>query len=573
MRQDIKANDCHDIITSEDYVDLLLKIDVLNIQELADVYGAECYQQLTNNYGVFYVPKNNKVCEDFYLRVPYLQVPNVYGLSGIRSLRSSGIYPVINNPRTPQTGKGVLIGIIDTGIDYLHPVFRYEDNTTKIQSIWDQTTKGTLPEGFGFGAEYTKEQINEALASDDPYSIVAEKDEIGHGTFIAGVAAGRKDPTNNFMGAAPDAELLIVKLKQAKQCVREVFFIKEDTIAYMSTDILLGARYLLDKAQKLGKPIVILFAGESNEGPHTGTTLIERTFAEYGKINGVVFCLSAGNEANKRHHFLGQFTPNQNIINVQMNVADENGLFINLWNREPDKYSVGFLSPAGSETGKIPFKTNEIQTYTLDQGRSVINVEYVLVEERAGQELIIIRMQTPLSGIWTIQVHGDTVLNGDFDIYLPIDPFVNPPTAFLQPNPYTTVVNPATNSATITIGSYNDVTNSIDIASGRGYTRSNQVKPDIVAPGVNVVGPIPGGDNNQFGVMSGSSVSAGITAGASALLLQWGILEGNKPDMDTVTVKTYLILGANRQANMTFPNREWGYGKLDLENTITSAIT
>ncbi|WP_170311573.1 S8 family peptidase [Vallitalea okinawensis] len=565
MRQENNNEElnCHEIITSEDYVDLYHQLRG-NIEEAAKEAGAECVQRIFEDWGMFHIKVDPDQCEEFYLDSEYRLLPNLYGLTSMSSIEAAGIGSVLKSTSLDVSGNGVIIAIIDTGIDYLHEAFRYEDNTSKILSIWDQTQEGTPPEGFLYGTEFTNQQINEAISSDDPLSIVPTVDEIGHGTFLAGVAAGRPKPRENFQGAAPDSDLIVVKLKQAKKCIKDFFQIKEGAIAFQTNDIFQGFNYVLEKSD--GKPIVVLFAISSSDGPHNGTSEIEEYMAKQGDSIGVVVITAAGNEANASRHYHGSFEEDENRMEIELNIAEnEKGLFFNVYVPLPDKVSLELISPSGNSTGRFPIRSNEWQEKEFPLEASLVRIHYDLLDARSAEESIAVFVINPLPGIWNLVVYGDLIINGEFDIYLPTNDFIERNTIFLKPDPYTTIVLPSTNPGTITVGAYNEVINSIYLQSGRGYTRDERIKPDIVAPGTNVVGPYP---KNQYGVLSGTSVSSAITAGASALLLEWGIVKGNDPSINTIATKAYLSRGARRRPNVSYPNREWGYGELDLFKTF-----
>lgn len=567
LRQENDSNNinCHEVITSNEFVDIYHRITIdEDLETVAREVNALCVQNVLKDYALFHIKIPPGTCEDFYFESDFFLLPNLFGLSNTSSLEASGVGPVLQSEALNLSGNGVLIAIIDTGIDYTHQAFIYEDNTTKIISIWDQTIGGNPPEGFLYGTEFSYEQINEALASDEPLSIVPSVDEIGHGTFMAGVSAGRIDRGESFSGAAPDAELVIVKLKQAKQCLKDFMLIKDDAIAYQSNDIYRGLDYVFEKSKKLKKPVAILTALASSDGAHDGTFELEEALAEYGRLNGVATVTSAGNEANTAHHFHGVFGDNENKVDVQLNVAEnEKGVFITVWSLLPDIITVELISPSGASTRPIPYKDNVWNTYDLSLETSVVNVHYSV--ERSEGENVNILIKEPLAGLWTINVYSNVVIHGEFDMYLPIKGFIDDSTVFLSPDPYTTAVIPSTNIGTITVGGYNEIINSLYLPSGRGFTRTNRVKPDIVAPCVNVSGPFP---NNTYGTMSGTSIGAALTTGASALLLEWGIVQGNEPFFNTIAIKNRLARGARRRKGVIYPNREWGYGELDLMNTF-----
>lgn len=560
----INRINCHEIITSENYVDIYQRLTV-DVEEKAKAAGAECVQNLTEENWIFHIKVDQEECDAYYNELSYMVIPNIYGLSSMSSIDASGIGPILKNKSLDITGKGVIVAIMDTGIDYTHEAFIYEDNTSKILSLWDQTQQGNPPEGFLYGAEYSNEQINEALKLEDPLSMIPSTDEVGHGTFLAGIATGRTNRKKRFQGAAPDADLVIVKLKQAKKCLMSYYQFKEDAVGFQSNDIMQGLNYLKKKAKEFGKPMVILFTGASTEGPHNGSVFLERELAYYGNTYGVVAVIAAGNEGNAAHHYHGRFEKGEKKVNVALNISNKDrGLFFNMWSVLPDELTIELISPSGETTGKVPFISDKWQEIVLLLEATKILVFYEFIEERGGEEAIYVRMINPMPGIWTIAVYGEFILNGEFDIWLPVSGLIDSGTIFLQPDPNITIVNPSSNAGTVTVGAYDEVFNSIYLASSRGYTKDGMVKPDLVAPGVNVIGPYPKG---AYGVLTGTSASAGITAGASALLLEWGIVKGNDTALNTVAVKTYLIRGAKRRENIDYPNREWGFGELDLLNT------
>lgn len=566
MRQELDIDQCKEIVVSENYLDLIMDIRP-GIENIARELDVECYQELTPQYGVFHFKRESDECKDFYYNSAFNQVPNVYGLTSTRAMDASGITSVLQSKTLDLTGNGVIVAILDTGIDYAHEAFRYEDNTTKILSIWDQTIVDHPPEGFLYGTEYNSEQINEALLSDNPYAIVPSTDSDGHGTFLAGLTAGRPNPIQGFQGAAPDADLIIVKLKQAKKCLMDFYQFNQEVIAWQTNDIMQGLNYITKKTEKLNKPVVILFAGGSTEGPHTGTAALEEVLARLGNFYGVGVITSAGNEGNTANHFYGQFDKDHKKMDIQLHVAnEEEGLFMMIWGHLPDKLRIELISPSGYSTGPFPFLVRQWQNKMIPIEDTIVNVYYDIMEERSAAENIAIILENPVGGVWNIIVHGDVVVDGQVDIWLPLNPFINDDTFFLNPDPYDTIVNPSTNEGTITVGGYDDTSQSLYLGSSRGYTRNKKLKPDLVAPAVNVLGPYP---RNQYTYQSGTSVGTAITAGAAALLLEWGIVQGNDELMNNIAIKSYLARGARRKRILVYPNREWGYGELNLINTFS----
>lgn len=571
MRQENNANNitCREAIVSEDYVDIYHRLksdDQEGIDLALRETGAFCAQRMVNDWVILYIKKTEEECIEYYFDNAFYLVPNLYGLSGMVQGTAPGIPPA-QSSQLNFSGTNTLVAVVDTGINYTHESFIYEDNTSKIYSIWDQTIQdGTPPKGFAYGTEYTNEEINKAIASDDPYSIVPTKDDLDHGTFLAGVAAGREKSSERFVGVARDAELIIVKMKQAKKCNKSFFKVADDVPAYQTGDIYKGIQYVIKKAHELQRPLAIVFTMATSFGPHNGGNEIEQFLAREADLYGVALITSAGNEANARHHFHGVYNEKQKTLDCQINLNEKDGIFINMWVPLPDQLSIAVMSPSGETTDKIPIKSKVWQSFSFRLAETSIQVQYDLTEQRSSEESINIIISNPTPGLWTITTYADSVANGNFDLYLPVRSFIGDNTFLLSPNPYTTVTIPATNEGTLTVGAYNSILNSLYLPSGRGFTRSNAVKPDIVAPGVNIKGPV--GEKDSYQIRSGTSIASAVVTGSSALLLEWGVVDGNDPTINTRSTKTYLARGALHREGLRYPNKEWGYGQLDLNNTF-----
>lgn len=561
--------ECETAIISNDYMDLIIEYTD-TVEDAVKQYNPACVQVLNDQYAIIHIRAENcseRINEEGY---GYRSLfPKLIAPYAKAELSEAGILPFHTQPYVPLRGENVLIGIVDTGIDYTHPVFIYEDNTTKILSIWDQSIQGAPPDGFAYGTEYTQEQINEALKSENPYEIVPTVDTDGHGTFLAGTAAGREDAGADFIGAAPDSELIVVKLKEAKQCLLDYYMANNAGIpVYQSNDLMMGVKYLTEQANRLNRPISIIVGLGSNAGAHDGSSMTSIYMLQVAKRMGRVVTIAGGNEGNTGHHHYTLFGKNQPSADVEINVAkDEEGFIVDIWGNAPDKISIAITSPTGEYIAKMPVRLNQSQKTKLVLEKTTVYIEYEMFEERTGDEHIIVRLEQPTEGIWTITLFGDLIVDGRVDLWLPRRNFIKPETVFLIPDPFITITYPAATIAVITTGAYNSQTGGLYLGSSRGLTRDLELKPDLVAPGVNVIGPLP---NKQFGVMTGTGVAAAITGGASALLLEWGIIKGNDTEMDTQKVMNYLIAGARRNPNIDYPNREWGYGELNLIGTFES---
>ncbi|HHX63125.1 MAG TPA: S8 family peptidase [Epulopiscium sp.] len=521
---------------------------------------------INQRYANIRLPQEER--ESFLIHNPSeaVTLPLLYGLNAREALDEAGILLFHTYPYGELRGRGVVVGIIDTGIDYPNSVFRYEDGTTRIQRIWDQSIEGSPPTGFKYGTEYMKEQINEALASPDPYSVVPSRDENGHGTVIAGIAAGYdRSGANEYTGGAPDAELYIVKLRPASEYLRQYYFIKDGAYACQSNDIMLGVRYLIQSIRETEKPMVICLAIGTNDGAHDGSNILESVLQEISALRDIALVISAGNEANTGHHYSGTLVGRPSD-SFEVNVAEgEEGFELIVWSRNPDKISISIRSPIGTIIEKIPVTPGGFERIKLPLEETVVTVLYQYPDPRNGAEEITVRLDKPTNGIWTFTVYGDYVVDGRYDAWLPKDGFLDSGTRFLQPDPFITLTIPATMSDSIVVGAYDNIDKSMFAGSSRGPTRAEIIKPDLIAPGVNVRAPQVGGGYTSY---TGTGASAAVTAAAAALLFQWGLIEGNLPFMNTNTIRAILIRGATRQKGVVYPNPVEGYGRLNLLSSL-----
>jgi len=491
-------------------------------------------------------------------------LPQALTLLGRASLEASTIMQVQQQPFLSLKGRGTLIGIIDTGIDYTKEAFKYEDGTSKIRYIWDQTIEGKPPGDFLYGSEYTNEEINHALQTDTPYNYVPSTDTVGHGTFLASVAASRQN--SEYIGAAPDAELLIVKLRRMHEFLYDYYHIPESyENAFSGVDVMLAIEYMVDKAKELGMPLTICIGLGSSLTAHDGFENLDKYIAGISLLSGICICTAAGNESNAGHHTSGVLLETGSSYGIQIRVPQNaNGFVLIIIVNPSDRMSVSLKSPLGEIVPRSVAISGERTVSRLILEKSRITVETYFPVSGSGVQIIIVKFYNPTPGVWNITLYGDIILNGGFNAWLPITGLVTPGVAFLTPDPFTTVVAPGVSSGSITCGAYDDRTDSLYINSSWGFTRISNVKPDLVAPGVDVTGIYPIGS----GTMTGTSVAAAITAGACALMLQWGIVERNDVSLNTIRIRALLIRGCSRAPDMIYPSKQWGYGKLDLFNTF-----
>lgn len=509
--------------------------------------------------------------EDYLEMIGYMgsdyinSVSNVMGVLDRESLEASGIIQVQQQPYLNLTGRGVLLAFVDTGIDYTQKVFQYEDGTSKIRYIYDQSIPGNPPNGFPFGTEFTNEQINEALASENPFEIVPHRDNSGHGTFLASIAAGRTD--GEFIGAAPDAEIIMVKLKKAFPFYLERFCVPpEQENAFESSSTMVGLQYILEKSLEMKRPVVICFALGTNHDSHDGYSPMEDSLYLTSQIPGVCVCTAVGNESTSKHHFASTFSKDKAPENIDIKVGDNAGnIFISITNRVSDRVSFAVRSPSGELVGRVPAKALATTTAQLVLEPTIVTVTYLFPLGGSGDQVTAIRILDASPGIWTIIAYGDIVINGFIQAWLPITGFVSPSVEFSSSTPYGTITFPSTGLGPIHCGAYNSQRNSLYQGSSWGPTRLNPDVPDLVAPGYQIGGFYPTG----YGTMDGTSPASAITAGACALLMEWGIVNRNDLGLSTPSIKAYLIRGCNRTDTMEYPNPKWGFGTLDLMRTFS----
>jgi len=551
-------------IMSEDYADLLIEYN-------GDMTVFEAFPNSPINiinplHAVIHIPVQ-EITNKTILELGYAVIPSLLGLVGEASLEASGIQKIRNIPRFDLRGQGVLIGIIDSGIDYTNPIFQYADKTTRIAAIWDQTIISENPqEGIKYGTEYLREQINQALQSENPFEVVPSRDTDGHGTMVAGIAGGSEKPESNFFGVAPEAEFVVVKLKQAKRYLKEFFLIPEQAICYSETDILFALEYVLATAVKLQQPISLCIAVNTSQSSHDGRGMTSSYLSSIATRSGVSVVVAAGNEGNARRHYFGQINTTMEFETVELNVGEEErGFSMELWGQSPGILSIDILSPLGEYVSRISASRDDTREITFVTEATVIYVDYRIVESESGDQLILMRFFNPTPGIWRFNVYARGDISQAFHIWLPMEGFISNNTFFIRSDPYTTILSLGNAEIPITATAYNDANESLYLNASRGYTRLGVVKPSVAAPGVNVTGPTL---EQGFSEFTGTSIAAAHTSGVAAMILQWSIVENNLENVSTIEIKNLMIRGARRDLDIIYPNRDWGYGILDVYNAF-----
>ena len=467
------------------------------------------------------------------------------------------------------SGRGVLIGIIDSGIDYENPDFRNEDGTTRIVSLWDQSASGNPPAGYTAGSEFTREEINAVLeesASDGfpglSKGAALSRDTSGHGTAVAGIAAGngRGSEDRIYRGTAPEAEFIIVKMGIPRQ---EGF--------PRTTELMMGVDYVIRKALELRMPVAVNISFGNTYGSHDGTSLVERFLNDISDTWKNVICIGSGNEGTTAGHAAGRTGDEEEVIQELAVQEREPALNVQIWKSYVDEMDISIVSPSGERVGPL----QEI----LGPQRFVLGDTELLVyygepkPYSVRQEIYIsfIPQQSYVdSGVWQIILTPRRIVDGAYQMWLPAQAALNVGTAFLTPDSTTTLTIPSTASLAVTVAAYDARTFSYADFSGRGpaavYEGSNVQKPDLAAPGVLVNAPVPGGGYRAF---SGTSFAAPFVTGSAALLMEWGIVQGNDPYLYGEKVKAYLRRGARELPGYSeWPNSLLGFGALCVRDSL-----
>ncbi len=495
----------------------------------------------------------------------YNSFPSLYTLNSLVSLDISGITAVQNNPDLSLFGKDVLIGIIDTGIDYRHQAFKNTDGTTRIQSIWDQTDQsGEQPDSFTFGSEYGRELINEALQSDNPLSIVPSVDTNGHGTAISSIAAGTPINDQSFRGVAPEADLVVVKLKNAKKNLKDLFFVPDELLCFQESDIMLAARYLVTVSQKLNKPIVICIALGTSMGGHDGNGPLSSYLDYLAQLPGIGVSISAGNEGNKKRHYYYATSPDVYYSDFSINAGNDDSMFfIEIWGTSPAQLSISITSPTREVTRLIPPSINGCINYNFNISLTNVWINNIIYEQNTGDQLILLRFTNTFPGTWQFHLENNNIDSFSFHAWLPSGNLITDETYFINADPNITITSPGNAASPLTVTAYNQLDNSILEESSRGYTRIGVIKPDIAAPGYLIPCAVPG---DKYGSATGTGAAAAHTAGIMAMLFEWGIVKENYIQMTGGIVNRQLILYATRDSAYTYPNNIWGYGQVEINN-------
>jgi subtilisin family serine protease len=542
-------------IISEEYADFVVEYD--NTLNFFDRYRDSTYNLINNKYAVLHLPISyfdDNAIQEF----GYFTLPKCFGLTAFvtddkEGIKARSIYAGEN------TGGGVLIGIIDSGIDYRSTYFRKKDHTTKIELLWDQTIESNnYPGDFFYGTEYTANDINGALRSDNPLDIVPSMDTIGEGTAMAGVAVGMSSDEMKEIGVVPEAGLVVVKLKTAKKYLMDFYGIPKDAVCYQQNDIMMGIEYLIRSAKRLGKPMVICLGLSSSQGSHKGEDIMSNYLNENANHPGICMVIASGNEGDQSHHYYKKLTPADTTDTVLLNVGKEDKNFTaEMWGFLPSLLNVVIISPDGEKVYEMQSAFSSQRNVRIYFRDTVIFLDSYNSETYSEQQLIMFRFRNMEEGVWKLAVSGTQGLESEFHIWLPMRNFITKETYFYDPNFFTTISAPGNAKDVITINTYEPINITLAPFTGRGFTSINLPKPTVTSPGAYLIAP------TLFGTlipMFGSSLSAAYTAGICAGLLSDSMQKREKTNLNTMYIKNILMMKAVRRKNVIYPNPDWGYG-------------
>ena len=514
----------------------------------------ESVTELLNNYAVVRIREDRIEALASLPEVEFVEKPKSLYFQADVGRQVSCIDAVQEAPYG-LTGQGVLVGIVDSGIDLTNADFRNEDGTTRIAALWDQADR-----------EFTSEEINEFLnaqgserpAVRPPLSV----DSSGHGTAVAGIAAGngRGSEGRRYRGAAPESELVIVKMKSPQPGGFP-----------RTTELMTGVDYLIRKAQEMRMPVAVNISFGNTYGPHDGSSLVEQYLNDVSAIWKNVICIGTGNEGTAAGHAAGIVSDEEETVQELAVQEREQPFGLQIWKSYTDEIDISIISPAGEQAGPFREKTGAQRYLT---GSTELLVYYGEPKPYSVRQEIFIAL-LPMrdyvdSGVWQVVLTPRQIVAGTYQMWLPAQAALNVGTAFLTPDSMSTLTVPSTAARAVTVAAYDARTFSYADFSGRGpsavYESAGVPKPDVAAPGVDVNAPIPGGGYRAF---TGTSFAVPFAAGGAALLMEWGIVRGNDPYLYGEKVKAYLRRGARELPGYSeWPNAQLGYGALCVRDSL-----
>lgn len=559
-------------------ISFIVAKDETNFPELAP----DNIVYLDSDYEIWYYD-SQRLTDLSVEKYTYSAIPKCLGLLSEQALEVSGIIRLQQQPTLSLKGQGVLVAVIDTGIQIQDRAFRREDGGSRIRFLWDQTRPGIPPEGYINGSEYTQKELDSILLqNDEAYQSAVPgsengkniemskemsrdlpgKDEEGHGSFLASVVAGTPDEIADFTGALPLSELIVVKLRPAPEGLRNFYYISQEVPAYSEADIMEAVNYVVQKARELEQPLVVFLGLGCNNGQHNGDAPICRFLDRVAATRKHAVVVAAGNEGNKQIHFRGRSTSILEPVIIEINVEkDMEGFYGEFWGNSLERYAVAVASPSGERLPKSKPVSGDSRIYYFNYEDTTVTVDYRYPGREKRAQLIFLRFSRVKVGIWRLYVYSDNLTKSDFNIWLPLSSHQNSSVRFLAPDPDCTITMPADANVVTSVGGYRVEDRAVMLESGRGFLPNGMVKPDFVAPAVNIEGK---GLRGQYVTFDGTSAAAAITAGACGQFLEWAVIKRGINEINSVDIKNQLIRGCERSNNIEYPNPLEGYGQLNI---------
>jgi subtilisin family serine protease len=570
-----EINPCKEAYLSEDYITLFVQYERDLVSVLEEIEYACAFRVSEGDYIVSVRTINYNDFINTFKSILNIDISFPYTLSAIQPVDAANITQFHGESSLNLNGENTIAAIIDTGIDYLNPQFQNEDGTTRIIAIWDQTIESNInndPAAF-FGTVYNRDEINRAIQAStqggNPYDIVPSRDTLGHGTNMAGLVGAKG--LNGVIGGAPKCEFLVVKLKEAKTSNLKLVGInnRRSTSIFEGIDIYIAIRFIINyNLSHSIRPMSILLSAGTNWGGHEGITSIEQDIDFFSSRKGLIFVTNTGNQGSSLTHATGRFLKSNSLQIIEIIVGlNEDNLVLMLWIQRPDLVSIAIISPSGEIAEPIhpQLVSSEFEQVNLVLEDSVISIAFTNSEFASGNESVYITIKNPKDGLWQLRLKGDYIVNGRYNLWLPQRPLIQPTTRVINPSPYTTLQAPANARKSITTSFYDQNNNTIAVESGRGFTADNRIKPNLTTGGVMA---LTTGLNNENTLLTGGSVAGAVLCGATLLLLEWGIVLGNDPNIYGPTVISYLTRGTSKRAGDIYPNPQWGYGILNLQGSF-----
>ena len=526
-----------------------LKVEILSYGYAIIIIKENLIDRLSQFKEIEYIEKPRRL---------YFSIYEGKEASCINDVKYSGIE--LGNYEKGLTGKGVIVAIIDSGIDYAHKDFRNNDGTSRIIRLWDQTVEGNPPQGFLFGTEYTKKDIDLALTyteKNQQLKIVNSIDITGHGTHVAGIACGNgTESKNKYEGIASLSDIIVVKIGNS---IGDSY--------PMTTRIMEALEYVLKIAIELSKPIAINLSFGNNYGDHLGNSLLEQYIDLIASTWKNIICIGSGNEGEDSKHKEGIM--NDFVENIELSIGEnQNYVSLQLWKNFKDDFDLSIISPNGLRININEYIRN---TASYNIGNNIIYVYYgEPTPFNAIQEINIIlypKVDYVERGIWILEITPKNVIDGRYDIWLGSTVRFNKETGFIESDVYKTLTIPSTARRALTVGAYDAKIDRYAPFSGRGAQVFNTLmKPDIVAPGVDIISTkVNGGYESR----TGTSMATPFVTGSAALMLEWGIVKENDIYLYGQKIKAYIIKGARKlDEYKEYPNANIGWGALCLRNSI-----